>query len=176
MTSVPMGVIAIITALVAASWAALLALAEESPKVARALADTTTEREEPSTRYRIIHLSRLALLFIAGVSGAYAVEWWQRNPLPALGVIIVSVGFLYMIAEALPRAVGLLAPDVAAAAAPAAERTAFVFRPLLALVATVERAVRAILPDRRAGESGFRSTQRDLVMGVFSLGETTVGD
>ena len=176
MTSVPMGVIAIITALVAASWAALLALAEESPKVARALADTTTEREEPITRYRIIHLSRLALLFIAGVSGAYAVEWWQRNPLPALGVIIVSVGFLYMIAEALPRAVGLLAPDVAAAAAPAAERTAFVFRPLLALAATVERAVRAILPGRRVGESGFRSTQRDLVMGVFSLGETTVGD
>ncbi len=127
MTSAPMGVIAIITALVAASWAALLALAEESPKVARALADTTTEREEPSTRYRVIHLSRLALLFIAGVSGAYAVEWWQRNPLPGLGVIIVSVGFLYMIAEALPRAVGVLAPDLAAAAAPAAERTAFRF-------------------------------------------------
>ncbi len=91
MTSVPLGVIAIITALVAASWAALLALAEESPKVTRALADTATEREEPTTRYRIIHLSRLALLCIAGVSGAYAVEWWQMTPLPGLGVIIVSV-------------------------------------------------------------------------------------
>ncbi len=117
MTSVPLGVIAIITALVAASWAALLALAEESPKVARALADTTTEREEPTTRYRVIHLSRLALLLIAGVSGAHAVEWWQRTSLSGLGVIIISVGFLYMIAEALPRAVGLLAPDLAVAAA-----------------------------------------------------------
>ena len=80
-----------------------------------------------------------------------------------------------MIAEALPRAVGALAPDVAAAAAPAAERSTFVFRPLLLLIGIVERAVRAILP-AGGSERGMHSAQRDLLMGVFSLGDTTVAE
>ena len=61
MTPLPFSAIAVTTALVAAVWAALLALAEESPKVARALVDGTTAAEEPNTRYRVIHVSRLAL-------------------------------------------------------------------------------------------------------------------
>lgn len=176
MTPIPFSAIAVATALVAAVWAALLALAEESPKVARALVDGTTETEEPNTRYRVIHVSRLALLFIAGTATAHAIQWWELDLLQGLTVAGVSLGFVYMIAEALPRAVGVLAPDVAAAAAPAAERTAAVFRPLLFLVTTAERLLRALLPRARAKGSGFRSVQRDLVMGVFSLGETTVAD
>ena len=176
MNSLPLSAVAIATALLAASWAALLALAEESPNVARALVDSPTHAEEPTTRYRVIHLSRLALLLVAAVAGAHATGWWGRGLAEGLGVAAVSVGFLYMIAEALPRAVGVLAPDVAAAAAPVAERTAVVFRPLLLLVTAVERAVRAVLPARRDLEQGLGSARRDLVMGVFSLGETTVGD
>ncbi len=176
MTPIPLSAIAVTTALVAAVWAALLALAEESPKVARALVDGTAEAEEPNTRYRVIHVSRLALLFIAGTATAHAIQWWELDLLHGLGVAGVSLGFVYMIGEALPRAVGVLAPDVAAAAAPVAERTAAVFRPLLFLVTTAERMLRALLPRPRAKESGFRSAQRDLVMGVFSLGQTTVAD
>jgi CBS domain containing-hemolysin-like protein len=175
-TSIPLSVAAVVTALVAAAWAALLGLSEESPKVARALADTTPESKDPTTRYRVIHLSRLALLFIAGMAGASAIEWWRHDLLVGLGVASVSVGFLYMVAEALPRAVGVLAPDLAAAAAPTAERTAQVFRPLLAIVSAVERGVRALFPGPRSGDNGFGSAHRDLVMGVFSLGETTVGE
>jgi CBS domain containing-hemolysin-like protein len=173
-TSIPLSAVSVVTALVAAAWAALLGLAEESPKVARALVDAAPESKDQTTRYRVIHLSRMALLFIAGVAGAHAIEWWERDLVVGLGVAAVSVGFLYMIAEALPRAVGVLAPDVAAAAAPTAERTAQVFRPLLAIVTSVERGVRAVLPGRRSADNGFGSAQRDLVMGVFSLGETTV--
>lgn len=176
MTSIPFSAIAVTTALLAAVWAALLALADESPKVARALVDTAGDSELPNTRYRVIHVSRLALLFIAGAATAFAIEWWRLDVLRALGVASVSAGFVYMIAEALPRAIGVLAPDVAAAAAPAAERTALVFRPLLFLVTTVERVLRALLPRPRHKEDELRSVQRDLVMGVFSLGETTVSE
>jgi CBS domain containing-hemolysin-like protein len=175
MTGAPLDTLALITALAAAAWAGLLALAEESSTVARALADSSSRGIESNTRYRVIHLSRLALLFIAGVAGAHATHWWDGTPWETLGLATVSVGFLYMIAEALPRAVGVLAPDVATAAAPAAERSALLFRPLLTLVTWAERAVRALLP-RRSRDAGLETTQRDLVMGVFSLGETTVGD
>lgn len=174
MNGVPIGTLAVITALAAAGWAGLLALAEESPTVARALADSTSRGYESNTRYRVIHLSRLALLFIAGVAGAHATRWWDGSAWETLGLATISVGFLYMIAEALPRAVGVLAPDVATAAAPAAERSALVFRPLLTLVTWAERAVRGLLP--RPSRDGLETTHRDLVMGVFSLGETTVGD
>ncbi len=107
MTPIPFSALAVTTALVAAVWAALLALAEESPKVARTLVDTAGDREDPDTHYRVIHVSRLALLFIAGTATAYAIQWWQLDVLRAVGVASVSLGFVYMIAEALPRAVGV---------------------------------------------------------------------
>ena len=176
MSPIPSSAIAVTIALVAAVWAALLALAEESPKVARALVDTAGDREDPDTHYRVIHVSRLALLFIAGTATAYAIQWWQLDVLRAVGVASVSLGFVYMIAEALPRAVGVLAPDVATAAAPAAARTVSVFRPLLFLTSMAERVLRRLLPRPRQQEGGFRTAQRDLVMGVFSLGETTVAE
>ncbi|MCZ6917318.1 MAG: hemolysin family protein [Gemmatimonadetes bacterium] len=168
--------LAVVVAALAAGWAALLALAEESPKVSRALVEGAHTETGSATPYRIVHASRLSLLFIAAVAAAQAGEWWQRGPAAGVGVAFVSVGFLFMIGEALPRAIAALAPEVAAAAAPFAERTTVVFRPLLALLGGVERVLPRALPKPRSGERGLGSAQRDLLMGVFSLGETTVED
>ncbi len=175
MTVSALGAAALVISLLAASWAALLALAEESPKVARALVDTGSAEPHETTRYRVIHVSRLSLLLIAGAAGAEALQWWQRPLLEGLVASGIGVGFLFMIAEALPRAVGVLAPEAAAAAAPSAERSAALFRPLLWIVTIVERSVRAVLPSTRSGDRGF-SAQRNLLLGVFSLGETTVAE
>ena len=154
----------------------VLALAEESPKVGRALVDPSSPEPDENKRYRIIHVSRLSLLVVAGAAGAEAIGWWERAPLEGLGVVLIAGGFLFMIAEALPRAVGTLAPDVAAAAVPKAARSAALFRPLLAVVTAVERAVRAILPTYRGEGMGLFSAQRDLLLGVFSLSDTTVAE
>ena len=175
MTISALGATALVISLLAASWAALLSLAEESPKVARTLVDTGSAGPHGPTRYRVIHVSRLALLLIAAAAGAEALQWWQRPLLEGLVASGIGIGFLFMIAEALPRAVGVLAPEVAAAAAPTAERSAALFRPLLGIVTAVERSVRAVLPSTRSGDSGF-SAQRNLLLGVFSLGETTVAE
>ena len=126
--------VAVVIAALAAFWAALLALAEESPKVSRALVEGPRTDSGSPTPYRVVHASRLSLLFIAAVSAANAGAWWERAAAESAGVIFVSVGFIFMIGEALPRAIGALAPEVAAAAAPVAERTTAVFHPLAALV------------------------------------------
>ena len=167
----------IVASFTMASWAAILALAEESPKVTRALVSDIAAESSSTHAHRAIHVGRLCLLLLSAASAAQALHWWDRPALDAAGVSVIALGFLYMVADALPRAVSALAPDLAAAAVPLAARTASAFRPLLALVSRVERIVHAALPKRRVtskqtGESG----QRDLLMGVFSLGDSTVAD
>ncbi len=167
---------ALVTSLMAAAWAAVLALAEQSPKVARALVNSSPAEAADDARYSVIHVSRLSLLFVAGVAGAEALAWWERSLLEGFGASLIGIGFLFMIAEALPRAVGALAPEVAAAAVPMAERSAAVFRPLIVLTRMAERGVRAVLPTAKADDRGHLSVQRDVLLGVFSLSETTVAD
>lgn len=161
-------------ALLAAAWAALLALAEESPRVARTLTDVEADQEERASLYRAIHVSRLALLLLAGVAAAEAVTWWQRPPLEGAVAVVVALAFLGMVAEVLPRTMGSLVPDMAAAAAPLAARTVAPFRILLALVTLVERTVLRLLPVKLTAGERLESAQRDLLLGVFSLGDTTV--
>ena len=72
LTSTAVSVVAMVASLVAASWAAVLALAEESPKVARAFVDPTDADSADITRYRRIHVSRLSLLLAAGAGAAEA--------------------------------------------------------------------------------------------------------
>ncbi len=168
--------IAVVTSLMAATWAAALALAEQSPKVARGLVDSSPAEAADDARYSVIHVSRLCLLLVAGVAGAEALAWWERSPLEGFGASLIGIGFLFMIAEALPRAVGALAPEVATAAVPMAERSVAVFRPLIVLTRMVERGVRAVLPTPKGDNRGPLSVQRDVLLGVFSLSETTVAD
>ena len=167
---------ALVTSLLAAAWVAVLALAEQSPKVARALVDSSPAEAADDVGYRVIHVSRLCLLFVAGVAGAEALALWERSPLEGFGASLIGMGFLFMIAEALPRAVGALAPEVATAAVPMAERSAAVFRPLMFLTRLVERGVRAVLPNPKGNTRDPLSVQREALLGVFSLSETTVAD
>jgi CBS domain containing-hemolysin-like protein len=168
--------LAMVFALVAGGWAALLALAEEAPRVARTLSDQARGEETPASLYRAIYVSRISLLLVAGVTAAQAVRWWERPAVEALVAVAVILGFLGMVAEALPRAIGALVPDVAAAAAPMAGKTVTPFRPLLALVTLVERAVERVLPRPSDDENPLEAAQRDLLLGVFSLGDTTVAE
>jgi magnesium and cobalt exporter, CNNM family len=66
-----------------------------------------------------------------------------------------------------------LAPEVAAAAAPLAGRTVSAFRPLFQLTDAIERLAGRLLP-RRVPEARGASVRRDLLLGVFSLADTTV--
>lgn len=165
----------VLIAVVTGAWAGLLALAEESPRVSRTLGGGGREADTPAS-YRAIYVSRLVLLLTASVGAALATRWWLHPPVAAIGIAIVSAGFLYMVAEALPRAAGVLAPEVAASAAPIAGRTVAPFRPLLSLATTVEQLSAKVLPGRAEDPAAEDSLQRDLLLGVFSLGDTTVAE
>ncbi len=168
--------VSVLIALMTTTWAGLLALAEESPHVSRALGDNLKEGHESARLYRTVHVGRISLLFIAGVAAAGAVVWWDRAWLPRVGAAAVAGGFLYMLAEALPRAVGALAPDVSAAAASVAARSAVPFRPLLGLVNIVERLAHRVPAGFGRDDQPVGSVERDLLLGVFSLSDTTVAE
>lgn len=168
---------ALVIALVAASWAGLLALAEESPGLSSAIGQPPTDVAGDVPLHRALQVSRLALIILAGVAAAQAVGWWYRPPLPGLGVMVIAGALLFMLADAVPRSVGLLAPDAAAAAATVARGTLLPFRPLLAIIGAAERVLQRMVPQHAASnQAAMGPSQRDLLLGVFALGDTTVAE
>jgi CBS domain containing-hemolysin-like protein len=159
-----------------AAWAGLLALAEESPAVQRALADAPAGPRDPIPLHRALHTARLALQFIAGMSAGTAVGWWYRPSLEAAGSFAFSVVLLFLLGEALPRTIGYLLPEAAAAFTSAARRSLLPFRPLLGIIGAVERVLQKQLKMPKIPQTGLGTLHRDMLVGVFSLRDTTVAE
>jgi CBS domain containing-hemolysin-like protein len=162
-------------AVAAAVWAGVLALVEQAPTIARTVEEVLTRQPGTLPLYRALHVSRLALMIVAGVAAARAVGWWDRPPVVGWGGAAAAIAFLYVVADALPRMIGVLVPELAAAAAPLGRKSLAAFRPLLSLVSAAERAVTSLLPKARPHEV-LGPAQRDILLGVFALGDTTVAD
>ncbi len=162
---------ALITALAAAGWAGLLALAEQAP-------DSGAPGSQPSFGSlplpRVLHVSRLALLVLAGVAASESVGWWNRPVVEGWGLALLAGAFIYMVADALPRAIGALAPDAAVAGAGIARQTLLPFRPLLSLVIVAERAIEDAVPMPGGSGAAMGPAHRDMLLGVFALGDMTV--
>jgi CBS domain containing-hemolysin-like protein len=163
-------------ALAGAALAGLLALAEEAPTVARTVSEEAVTQPGELPLQRAFHVARLALLIVAGVAAAQALGWWVRSPLAAGAAAVVAAGFLFLVADAVPRVVASLAPELAAALATVARPGLRAFGPILGLVAAVERAVHRVLPTPKRSGEVLGPAQRDILLGVFSLGDATVAD
>lgn len=175
MTDLALTIVLLTGALAGAAWSGLLALAEESPQVASALGHPPAGAEDPIPLHRALYLSRMVLLFVTGVLVASAVVWWRRPWLEGLVVALVATAFLFIVSDALPRAAGVLAPDLSSSAAALAKRSLVPFRPLLGLVGALERRINGLIPARPGGRA-LAPTQRDILLGIFSLGDTTVAE
>jgi CBS domain containing-hemolysin-like protein len=176
MSDTVLTVLALAVALVSAAWAGLLGLAEEARAVARTISEEASKKPGHLPLYRALHFSRLALLIISGIAAAQAVGWWYR-PLPASwATALVSAAFLYLVADALPRTIGSLVPELSAAAVGLATRSLVFFRPLLEGMAAVERGVNRLLPSPKKAAEILGPAQRDILLGVFALGDTTVAE
>ncbi len=160
-------------ALMAAAWAGLLVLAQEAPTLAQARRERSAELP---TVFQALQVSRLALLILASVLAAAAVAWWRRPLVEALGTVLLATGFLYMVAEGIPRALAVLIPRLAAAVAPVARRTLSPFVPLLRLVTGIERRIAGLFPADRRRHETFGQGQRDMLLGLLSLRDTTVAE
>ena len=178
-TEAALRVIGLVVAVGAGVWAALLALAEEAAmgESLHTLGDAppiAAERRVPL--HRAMHITRLSLLILGAVATSNAVAWWTRSWLEALGTLLVGTLLLFIVGDALPRSVARLAPELSEAALPLARRTLAPFGPLLWLLAWADRGLHTLIDTPRPLQPDLGTAQRDMLLGVFTLADTTVDE
>jgi len=178
-TEAALRVTGLIVAIVAVVWAALLALAEEAAvgEALHTLGDAppiAAERRVPL--HRALHVARLALLVLGAVATAHAVAWWTRPWAEALLTLIVGTLLLFIGGDALPRSVARIAPELSEASLPFARRTLAPFGPLLWLLDWADRGLHTLVHTPRPLQPDLGIAQRDMLLGVFTLADTTVDE
>ncbi|HMA41860.1 MAG TPA: hemolysin family protein [Gemmatimonadales bacterium] len=170
---------AALVAVLAALWAGLLALGEEAAvgEARHTLGDAPPVAARAQVPlHRAFHVSRLALLVLGAVAAADAVRWWERPWVTALGSVGVVALLLFILGDALPRAVARVAPELATLAFPLGKRTLPPFAPLLRLLARVDRGLHTLVGATGPAAPAMGDTQRDVLLGVFSLADTTADE
>lgn len=179
LTATALRFIGLAFAVVAAFWAALLALAEEAAvgEALHTLADAPPVSAGGRVPlHRALHIARLALLVLGAVAAANAVAWWTRPWVEGLIVLAVGTVLLFVLGDALPRSVARIAPELCDAALPLARRTLAPFAPLLWLLAWADRGLHALVETPRPLQPDLGVAQRDVLLGVFTLADTTVDE
>ncbi|MDH5643405.1 MAG: hemolysin family protein [Gemmatimonadota bacterium] len=157
-----------------ALWAGMLALSEESVAIQRLVSDEKGDQSEEPLRQSSIYVARVFLIVLSGFGAGFQVFWWNRSFGWALVTIAVSVTFLYMVCEALPRTLGSAAPELAEATRRIADRSVTLFSPFARLAKVGERSFLKLVPNRAAKDESDAIAQRDLVYGIHSLADSTV--
>jgi magnesium and cobalt exporter, CNNM family len=172
-------VAAVVAALAAVLWAALLALAEEAAvgEALHTLGDAPSQaRGGRVPLHRALHVARLSLLVFGAVAAADALGWWQRPWAAALAAWGMVVVLVFVVGDALPRSVARIAPELTAAALPLARRTLAPFGLLLRLLGWVETELHAWAGTERPLAPNLGVAQRDMLLGVFTLADTSVDE
>jgi CBS domain containing-hemolysin-like protein len=155
-------------------WAAWLALAAESDAdLPRALSGQLGTTGTASTS-RHLHIAHLALLMLAGAAAGGAVAWWAWTPALGLVRLFLAVLLVWVLGDLVPRLLAAVAPELTVPVRRGAVATLVPFRPLLRLAAWADERAQTRAPTRLSRESG--EAQRDMLLGVFSLADTTVAE
>ena len=179
LTEAALRVIGLVVAVVGGVWAALLALAEEAAvgEALHTLGDAPPVAAESRVPlHRALHIARLALLVLGAVATANASAWWTRSWGEALITLIVGMLLLFIVGDALPRSVARIAPELADAALPVARKTLAPFGPLLWILAWADRGLHNLVETPRPLQPDLGIAQRDMLLGVFTLADTTVDE
>ncbi len=157
-------------------WAGWMALAAEAEAgLPRMLAGELPPEAELPSSSRSLHVAHLLLLLLGGLLAAVAVGWWRTWPAPvAAGRLLLSVALVWVVGDGLPRILAALTPDLPELAREPALRTLAPFGPFLRLVARADRRRQPDQAGPRRRASG--ATQRDMLLGLFSLADTTVSE
>jgi Mg2+/Co2+ transporter CorC len=166
----------LMTAAGAALWAGLLVLADEAPALPRALGDPPAPPRESVPLHRALQIARVALLTLAGVAAAAAVEWWRRPTGDAVASLVLGGALLYLVSDALPRGIGVLLPRLASGVVPTARRGLIAFAPLLGIASSMERLLQMLLPARTPTATGLGEGERDMLAAVVSLRDGVVAE
>ncbi|MGH7702247.1 MAG: hemolysin family protein [Gemmatimonadales bacterium] len=157
-----------------ALWAGWLAFAAEAEAdLPRVLAEQLPPEAGRLAASRGLHVAHLALLVLAAAAAGTALSWWAWSPLGAAWRFVLLVGLVWIVGDLLPRLLATIAPDLPALSQPPAIRTLKIFAPLLRGVAWADKKGRPPYPAQRP-ESG--PVRRDMLLGLFSLADTTVAE
>jgi CBS domain containing-hemolysin-like protein len=155
-------------------WAAWLALAAEADAELPRSVAALREDAGGMGLSRRLHVAHLACLVLAGAAAGATAVWWAWSPLAGALRLALAVGLVWILADLLPRVVAAVAPELALPARRAAARTLPAFGPLLRLVAWADARVQP--PSAAATSRHMERGERDMLLGVFSLADTTVSE
>ena len=156
-------------------WAAWLALAAEADAdLPRSLSGQIGSSAEGWTLSRDLHVAHLALLVLAGAAAGVAVAWWAWSPAAGLMRLFLAVLLVWVLGDLLPRLLAAVAPELTLPARRAAVATLVPFQPLLRLAGWADARVRERAPVQTTRQAG--AAQRDMLLGVFALADTTVAE
>jgi len=104
------------------------------------------------------------------------VQWWTLPPINALGRLVITVALLYLIAESIPRGLGVLVPNIARSVSRVAWASLAPFAPLAGFVGALESGLARLIPSRPDRLARFGPEHRSMLDGVLSLADTTVAE
>src|SRR5256886_9181627 len=90
--------------------------------------------------------------------------------------LAIAATLLFVVGDAAPRALAAIAPQLTAEALPLARRTLAPFGPLLWLLGGLDKGLHTLVAAPRPLEPDLRAAQRDMLLGVFTLADTTVDE
>ena len=159
-------------------WAGLLAFAEEASlaDTLRALGEAPGPGGGRFELHRALHLGRLALLVLGTVAAMGAVDLSDRSVPGGAALLLVTTLFVFVVGDTVPRAAARLAPELAEAALRAARRTLWPFWPLAWTLDAIDRRVAGVAPQGPVLHPALGAAQRDMLLGVFTLADTTVDE
>ena len=166
--------IAPLLAAVLTLWAAWLALAAEADAELPRTLSGQLGTQGTGTLSRHLHIAHLALLMLAGAAAGGAVAWWAWSPAMGLARLFLAVLLVWVLGDLVPRLLAAVAPELTLPVRRAAAATLVPFRPLLRLASWADERARARAPAHTPAQSG--EAQRDMLLGVFSLADTTVAE
>ena len=154
-------------------WAAWLAFAAESDAdLPRALGGEVSKEGSGATLSRQLHVAHLSLLVLAGAAAGGAVAWWAWSPAQSLLRLVLAISLVWVVGDLLPRLLAVVAPELTAPMRRAARSTLTPFRPVLRLTAWADAQTRSGPHLHSPHKVG--TAERDMLLGVFSLADTTV--
>lgn len=157
-------------------WAFVLALAGQAAGMGSGVADLPTSVGGGMPVGRALRLARLALLVVAGATLGLTVRWWTR-PMPvAVLVVAASALLLVLVGDMLPRVLGALLPASAARTLPLARASLLPFRPLLGVLGFFDASSHRAVPPTAVPRRDLGVAQRDMLLGVLSLEDTSIED
>jgi CBS domain containing-hemolysin-like protein len=171
---------ALVGALLATGWAALLALADGALAADPKLAESTLSGaygEKPERFRRALALGRITFLALAAVGASGALAWWHADLAGAALLPVVLVVLVALLGDLAPRAVGLWrGAQVGPWAVRAAAGSLSLLVPLMIGAGVADRALARLFGVQSLGARAPDPAQRDMLLGVFALADTMVSE